>query len=313
MKKIKHYFYVPFVGLGNYNGFRGNRWFKNRINIFKQFVVPSLQVQTNQHFTLWVSFTEKQKHDMLVDELDLFLTEKGIKHVFTYSGICFYDDKIPLGEAKIRLMENLHNTMGELFEDIGDVDEVLMTIQPSDDCFYEGAVEEIQRELKGELEAVGYKNGYIMNYLTLDISDYDCNTNPPFYTIKFDKDIFIDPMEHCEYTSLKRAVPGYDIGTPLPSHEWVKDCLNYKQIDKRGFLVGTHTENISTYYDHPFKGDQVDYSIGFDFGLATCLPLKLKVSWRKKMLGKLSFDTQKKIRYITGEVIWQKIYGFLRN
>ena len=303
---IKHYMYVPFTGLGLYGGFRGERWFKNRLKIFKQFVVPSLQAQTNQNFTVWISFTQAQRNHPLVIDLADYLTEAGLRYIFTFSGICFYDDKYPLEEAKSRLVGNLHNTIGELLDDIGDVDYVYMTIQPSDDCYYAGAVDEIQRELEN-YEAVGYKHGYICNYFNLDVSEYNPKTNPPFYTIKFPKEIFIEPLDHANYTATKVAIPGYPVGTPLPSHEWVKDCLNYKQIDKRGFLVGTHSENISTYYEHPFKGERVDRGFIRTFGLENVDILKLKKSLRKILLRKLPFKVQKKLRY------YSQLYNWLRR
>ena len=38
--KYKHLMYMPFSGLGLYNGFRGNRWLKNRIKICKLRIRP---------------------------------------------------------------------------------------------------------------------------------------------------------------------------------------------------------------------------------------------------------------------------------
>lgn len=302
--------YVPFTGLGLFSGFRGERWFKNRIKIFKQFVVPSLQAQTNQDFTVWISFTEHQRGHQQVENLMCALEEAGLNYVFTYHGVAFYDDKHPIEDAKAILVGNLHGSIGELLDDIGEVDEVYMTIQPSDDCYYYSAVADIQSALTPDnIQAVGYRNGLICNYFNLETSEYNPKTNPPFYTIKFPREIFIEPMEHADYTALKHNVPGYEKGTPLPSHEWVKDCLNYKQIDIRGFLVGCHSENISTYYEHPFKGDKVNNKDRLGaFGLDKVKSLKLRRSIRKTILRKLSFDTQKKLRHFHG-----RLYNWLRK
>jgi len=312
MKRIKHYLYVPFVGLGLYGGYRGDRWFRNRIKIFKQFVIPSLQAQTNQNFTVWISFTRDQRGMDEIVALEGVLKAAGLKYIFTYSGICFYDDKHPIGEARAKLVENLHHTMPQLLDDLSEVDEIYMTIQPSDDCYHSGAVREIQTIIK-DYEAVGYKFGYICNYFELKVSDYNPTTNPPFYTIKFDKETFIDPILHVDYTALKHDVPGYKAGTPLPSHEWVGDCLVYRKLDIRGFLVGCHSENISTYYDHPFKGlrlsDELRWNTIDSFGLMYAQPLFLKKSLRKEILRKLPFWLQKKLRYWWAE----KIYNWLRR
>lgn len=312
MGRIKHYMYVPFVGLGLYGGFRGERWFRNRLKIFKQFVVPSLMNQVNKDFTLWISFTFQQRGHKLVEELDAYLTAFKIKHVFTYHGVCFYDDKYPKDEARGRLVENLHGSIGELLDDIGEVDYVYMTIQPSDDCYHRLAVQLIQETLDSDLEAVGFKHGYIMNYLDKEVSEYNPQTNPPFYTIKFKRDDFIDPLKHVNYTALKNEVPGYEIGVPLPSHEWVKDCLNYKQLDFRGFLVGTHGENISTYYNHPYKGLEVDLDLDA-FGLRKVPVLQLPFSIKRTIFRRLPHKVQKKLRYIFGERLFNKLYNWLRS
>ncbi len=71
--KIKHLMYVPFTGLGLYNGFRGNRWLKNRIEIFKQFVIPSLLNQTDQDFILWVSWRREEKNNPIIKEFKQYL------------------------------------------------------------------------------------------------------------------------------------------------------------------------------------------------------------------------------------------------
>lgn len=312
--KIRHFMYVPFTGLGLYNGFRGNRWLRNRIKIFEQFVIPSLQAQTNKNFTLWISFRPEEKNNKYVKEFVESLKEYQVPLVVTFNGVCFYDDKYEEKEAYARLVMNLHGSLGEMMDAIGEVDYVYMTIQPSDDCYRNDAVELIQKEfLWSGIDAVGFKNGYITNYKTGDISAYNPETNPPFYTIKFKRDIFADPLKHIQYTSLKSDVGKYKKGTPLPSHEYVKDCLSYAQIDTRGFLVGTHSENISTYYDHPYKGREVSKSVLSEFGLENVELLKLRFSLRKKILSMLPHKVRRKVRYIFGERIWNKVYDFLRN
>lgn len=312
-KKIIHFMYVPFVGLGLYNGFRGNRWFRNRIQIFKQFVVPSLLEQTNRNFVVWISFTYEVRKHPYITELKKYLDSVGLWSVFTYSGVCFYDDKYPIDAARTRLVESVHRSAGELLDTIGDVDEVYMTIQPSDDCYCKEAVEIIQQKLDSDMQAIGFRHGYTCNYPTMDVCEYNPMTNPPFYTIKFTKEVFIDPILHVNYTSLKQDVGKYPAGTPLPSHEYVGDCVRYLVLDKRGFLVGTHGENISTHVNHPFKGDPVDKGVLKDFGLQNISPLKIKISVRKKILKLLPFKAQKRIRYIIGERLWNQLYAFLRN
>ena len=301
MDKIKHLLYVPFTGLGLYGGFRGDEWFNNRLNIFKQFVVPSLQNQTNKNFTLWISFTEKQRNDKRITELENYLKEAGIKTIITYSGICFYDDKYQDPEATERLYYSIKRAKHTLIKEIKDADYILMTIQPSDDLYDNNAVNIIQEETK-EYEGVGFKHGYVCNYITKEVAEYNSTTNPPFYTIKFKRNDFTDPERHLKYTGLKYQVGKYEKGTPLPSHEYVKDCIKYKQIDYRGFLVGTHGVNISTHWNIPFKGKQVSQDILSSFGIQDVPPLKVKISLMKKIVLLLPHKVQKKIRYLLGKL-----------
>ena len=76
MDKMTHFLHVPWTGLGLYGGFRGNRWLKNRIQIFKQFVVPSLLAQTEQNFILWCAFRHEERDNPLVKELKKYLASR---------------------------------------------------------------------------------------------------------------------------------------------------------------------------------------------------------------------------------------------
>ncbi len=311
-KKIVHFLYCPWTGLGLYNGFRGNRWLRNRLKLFKQFVIPSLRNQTNKNFVLWCSWRYEERNNPYVKELVSYLDKiKEFKTVHTFHGICFYDDKYEPKEARNRLLGSLHDSIGDLLDTIGEVDYVYMTIQPSDDCYRKDAVQGIQAIFK-ELpayNAFGFSQGYIMNYLTKEIAEYNPTTNPPFYTIKFPRDVFCDPLKHAGYTSLKRDVGQYKKGTSLPSHEYVGDCLYYGTVKERGFIVGIHGENISTTFNHPYRGEMVDKEVLKDFGLYDVPPLKLRLSLRKWILKKLPYKVQRKLRYWFSE----KLYNFLRS
>lgn len=302
--KLKHLMYVPFTGLGLYNGFRGNTWLKNRIEIFKQFVIPSLKGQTNQNFILWISWRREERSNLIVREfmswLDLnFNTVASDKVVHTFSGVCFYDDKYPDEIARERLVNAIHGAMPNLLDFIGDCDDVLMTIQPSDDLYHKDAVGIIQNILQDhKYDAVGFQRGYIANYNTKEVNEYNPLTNPPFYTIKFPEKIFRDPLQHSKFTSLKKDSGKYKAGTPLPSHEYVGECMRYAQIgDLRGFLVGTHGVNISTTFNNPYKGDRVDSEILKNFCIYDVPVLKIKMSVWKKIMIKLPFKVQRKLRY----------------
>ena len=106
----------------------------------------------------------------------------------------------------------------------------------------------------------------------------------------------------------------YRVGTPCPSHEYYKDVFGDKLglIEQRGFIVGTHGENISTHFNHPFKGETVSSDLLKQFGLEKVEPLKLKISLRKIFMRKLPHGWQRKLRYLFGERFYARIYDFLR-
>lgn len=296
--------YCPWTGLGLYGGFRGNRWLRNRIKVFKQFVVPSLLNQIDRDFILWCSWRPEERNNQIVKEFITYLSGTGLKVVHTFHGVCFWDDKYPDEEARARLLESIRSSVGELIDIIGDSKYVFMTIQPSDDCYSNGLVKGMKVVLNGDYQAAGFRKGYIIHYPTMSVAEYNPNTIPPFFTIKFPRETFIDPLKHAEYTG------------PYKSHEYIADKLNFGSIEDREFMVGTHGENISTVFNHPFKGRDITgeerkYILN-RFGIADN-PLKIKVSVRKAILRKLPHKLQRKIRYIFGEKIWQRIYEFLRN
>jgi hypothetical protein len=299
---FKHFLMVPFTGLGLYGGYRGARWLRNRITIFKQFVVPSLIHQTEKNFTLWVSWRPEERSNKQVQDLKNWLaTYTELKVIFTYGGLPIWDDKFPDEVAKFRLATNLHLSIRDLVDEIGDVDYVYMTIQPSDDCYRSDAVALIHKAFEiDNMQAFGFAKGYICNYQTLEVSDYNPTTNPPFYTIKFPKKIFTEPQEHVAYA-------------PIKSHEYVADHLKYAILNERCFLVGCHGENVSTYYNHPFKGNWVDKETLWNFGLMGVQSLTLPVSLRKRFMRLMPYKVQRKLRYWFGECLYSRFYEYLRN
>lgn len=316
--------YTPFTGLGNFGGFRGNRWLKNRITIFKQFVIPSLLTQSDRNFIHWISWRREERNNPLVRELAVYLRKiSQYRFIFTFNGVCFYDDKFPEDVAKERLIDNLHGTLGELINVIGECDSVMMMITPSDDLYHKNTIRDIKENFlkSSHLQALGFGKGYICNYLTLETAKYNPTTNPPFYTIKFPREVFIDALRHTNYTSLKHDAGIYKKGVPLPSHEYVGDVFNnnYQIMQERGFLVGVHGENISTHFDHPFKGATVSKEVLLKFGIYNVASLQMPFSWRKIVFNKLPYEVKRKLRYWAGEKQWMMrpifsmLYNFLRS
>lgn len=312
-KPIAHFLYCPFTGLGLYGGYRGRRWLRNRIKIFKQFVVPSLLSQTERSFILWISWRHEERSNPLVRELDAWLSTNfdsldGVrKHVFTYTGVCFWDDKYSDEEAYGRLVSSIHGAMGELLNMTGEAKEILMTIQPSDDVYHSRMVKEAQDFFKNhkDTHVFGYARGYVMDYINRRIAEWNPKTTPPFYTIRFPRLTFMEPLNHVRYTG------------PYKSHEYVKDFLPAVYLSDRGFLVGTHGENISTIFNHPYAGHEYlgtnIEQILSDFGLRGVLPLSIRTSLRRSILKHLPHGWQRKLRYHLGERFYARFYDFIRS
>ena len=312
--KSKFLVSVPFTGLGLYNGFRGNRWLRNRIKVFEQFVVPSLLNQSDQDFVLWIQWRREEKTNPQVIELLERLKEK-FKVVFTYTGIVFWDDKYPDTEARERLFNTLRLGLPELFDYVPDCDEIHWLLQPSDDCYDRMTVESVKKAFKEDdsMQAVGFTEGYLCNYLTKEIKEYNPKTNPPFFAIRFPRATFFDAGKHMNYIALKEDMNQYKVGTPYPSHEYLSKCLKMAHFKGRGFVVGCHGENVSTHANHPYGGEKVDSSILYNFGIQESPPLVLPLSIRKWVMRKLPYKWQRKLRYLIGEMFVNKIYNFLRN
>ena len=308
-KKVVHLMYTPFTGLGLYDGFRGDRWLRNRIQIFKQFVHPSLVHQSVQDFVLWVSWRHQERTNPIVREFRVWLEEHcPFKVVFTYAGVCFWDDKYPDDVARVRLVDAVHGSMGVLLnEALGDAEEILMTLQPSDDCYVGYAVQGLQsmfKELGPQVDALGFKKGYVMDYTTKRLMEWNPTTTPPFFTIKFPREVFTDPLKHVDFTG------------PYKSHEYIGDKLKFLPIEERGFLVGTHGENISTVFNHPFAAplqDEHPSEVIAAFGLDHAKLLVIPLSFRKWVMRKLPHGWQRKLRYWFGEKFYSRLYNFLRN
>lgn len=308
--------YTPFTGLGLYGGFRGNRWLRNRIKVFKQFVIPSLLNQSDRDFVHWISWRREEKYNKHVMELEQWMSQiPNFKFIFTYDGIVFWDDKFDDVTAREKLFNSLFKTLPGLFDIVGDVDEIHWLLQPSDDLYDRMTVESVKKAFEGDptMQAVAYTQGYLCNYNTKELLEYNPKTSPPFHAIRFPKSIFFDAGRHMTYISLKEDMNQYKKGTPCPSHEYLPKCLKTANFDGRGFLVGTHGENISTHFNHPYGGNKVDPAVLYNFGIYGVEPLHLPLSLRKWLMRKLPYRAQRKLRYIFGEMFFSKIYEWIRN
>jgi len=302
-QNIIHFLYVPFTGLGLYNGYRGDKWLKNRITIFKEYTMPSILNQNNHNFYLLISWRPEERDNPIVKEFEKYMASfRDLKTIFTYDGIMFWDDKYPDDEAEQRVRNSLGGTLPQL-NIAEDVVWVYLTIQPSDDMYLYNTVDKIQ-EIEPDKKAIGFKRGYIINMNKKEVSEYNPTTTPPFYTVIFPRDVFLDPNKHFEY-----------IGK-CKSHEYVGNFLPYHLFEERGFVVGTHGENISTTYNIPFRGRKLGPGETGDVlrmtGIHDAPPLKL-VRGPKRLYFKLPHKVRRKLRYWLGERFFAKLHKWLNR
>jgi hypothetical protein len=232
-----HFIYTPFLGRGKID--KGEKWLKERIEIFKEHTLKSLLNQTNKNFTHWISWRPKDKTNKQVEGLKEYLRSINYNFVFTYGGLAIWDDRKK--REKTDLPKRLKTTLLYLTPLVRGSKYIYQTILDSDDVYEEHTVEEIQRQPYRE-GAFGYKNGFVINYSTGEMAEWNPLTCPPFYTIMFPEEVFLSPIKHLDYTGW------------YESHEYVPDKLEFKYLPSRRYGVGTHGNNLGTTWNHRFRG-----------------------------------------------------------
>ena len=72
--KYKHFALIPFTGLGLHNGYRGDRWLRNRIEIFKNYTLQSILNQTDkENLVLWFAWRPEEKENQIVKNFNEYL------------------------------------------------------------------------------------------------------------------------------------------------------------------------------------------------------------------------------------------------
>lgn len=251
---VCHLVMTPFTGLGKPK-FRGDEWYKQRIEIFKKYTLKSLQSQTNKFFVHWMMFRPEEQKNRLTQGLFSYLCGIEWKTFFTFGGICFWDDKYWF--EKKNLYKRLKDTLPALKEIVGDAQYVYETILASDDMYHKDVIESIQGQPFAYKRALVHQNGYIYNDQTGDLAEWKPTAGhlPPFYTIMYPADVFLDPKKHLEY------LKGYK------SHEDIKKVFDCVRLPDWRYCVIVHGKNISTSWkwhrdpttilNHPFIGKEI--------------------------------------------------------
>ena len=286
-KRFGHLIYIPFTGVGLNGGYGGDDWFKRRIEVFKEFTLPSLLRQTSKQFIVWVSFRPQERENPLTIDLEAYLKTKGINFVMTFDGLMYFDDKfsqkpkdmamnfarllrqcwrngnckgllnssIEIFKGKNKTLKSrLSRSLAKIQRIFFGVDMMYVTRIDSDDMFHKEAIEEIQAETREPGTALVYTKGYVYNAETREYAEWNPKTNPPFHTIIFNERDFFDPWLYL------KTMKGYR------SHEDVPKAFKVKVLSDGKYCVVVHGKgnHISTVWNHPFKGEIVDKPVGFE-------------------------------------------------
>lgn len=224
--------HIPFTGLGKFNGYRGDEWFERRIELFHKYTLKSLLQQTEQDFLIWCSFRPEEKNNPLIKTIKI-----QHKHIFTFGGIPIWDDTKENEEQG--LLERLKLTLPE----VGKEDIKLVNIA-SDDMYSEEVIASIKEQPFEEGITLTHRLGYVYG-IDDRLAEWNPTTHPPFHTIMYSNDTFTDPKKHFDF--IKR----------YKSHETIPKIFKEIRMPDRRYCVLVHNANISTIFDHPFKGQEI--------------------------------------------------------
>jgi len=226
---------IPFTGLGMFDGYRGDKWFKRRIELYHKYTLKSLLKQTNQDFVIWLQFRPEERVNPLVK------TIKTEKTIMTFGGICIWDDRKQNEEQGLR--DRLKASLPELNKIVGTEDVKMINIA-SDDMYSEEVVDSIQKAQFSPRTALTHQLGYIY-HLSDRLAEWNPTTNPPFYCLMFPSEDFLDPEKHYKF------LDGFH------SHEDIIKVFNPVRMPDRRYMVLVHDANISTQWNHPFMGGEI--------------------------------------------------------
>lgn len=255
MNKFQHIIYIPFTGVGKHQ-YKGDEWFKNRIEVFLNYTLKSLLNQSNKNFVVWLSFRKEDMYNPLVLKLADRLP-MSLNIVWTFNGLLYHDDRN--AEQNKTLEQRLERAL-KTIEHLPMARFVLLTRLDSDDMLHKDAVQRIQdahTEYPAK-QALCMNRGYIYNQEKDEVCLWHPETNPPFHTIVFRWDFFFDPVFHLGF---------YD---GFKSHEDIVDIFDFMVLPDYLYCVFTHDPqmHISTSWDHRFNTKtKADKAVLKDFGL----------------------------------------------
>lgn len=242
---ITHLIYIPFTGLGKFQGFRGQKWYEERAKIFKNYTLKSLANQANRNFVLWLSFRPEELHNPTTREIENEIKAVGLDYVITYEGIAMWDDRGV--EHNDDLVPRLGKTI-ETLKPLIKTDWVYITNFSSDDMFASDVVELIQSKTPAEKRAFYFMNGYVYSVPSDQLADWNRDSSGSQYTVCYPKEVILDAQKWFDYEM-----------DCLKSHEYIPKCYVAEQLPDGKYCCTVHGNNISTGWENKFRGKEYFY------------------------------------------------------
>lgn len=242
-KNISHIVYCPFTGVGRVP-YKGDEWFADRIEIFKNYTLKSLQNQTNKDIKLLLSFRPEEHQNPLMIPLVEALEASGFKFALACNGLIYYDDR------NLEANKTLKERLDWYLEAVSgwQADWMYLTRLDSDDMLHKDVVELLQKEEPFE-GALTLQLGYVFNKDTGEVAEWNPLTNPPFHTFVMKRETFFDVDKHLAFYGDWKS---HEDTAKMP-HKVI-----WREDDRRDrlYMVLTHnpTMHISTTWEHEFKG-----------------------------------------------------------
>lgn len=292
---LLHIVYTPFTGMGynTFGGSRGDTWLKDRIKIFKEYTLRSLEAQRCEDFLHWLAFREEDATNARIEQLRQELDDKRYNYVLTFTGMPMWDDR---GDNQYDLWRRLRGALPIVFKNVRNKPKkyVYETRLDSDDMYDIDAIDIIQKQPYKENGAIGFKQGYVFDMATAKFGEWNPKTTPPFYTIMFPWNDFFDPFAHAMRYCAR-----------FKSHEEVSKNFDFTELKGRHYCVGIHHQNLGTLWNHPFRGANIGNGEQlaiehFNFEYLPRREYKATVSWLKTIFNYFPFHYLKRSKLLRG-------------
>jgi hypothetical protein len=230
---------MPFKDIDGDEGFKGQNWFCHRSDIFEDYTLKSLINQTDKDFLVWLQFRPKEKTNPVIRKIRRIMKESKLNFVITFNGAILREDKAYWhNEDLVERAKKSLNELGEIEEDT-----VIEVGLDSDDMVSKNFVEYIKNI--EEAEAYYMKVGYIYSTEDGRLAEWNNPESMSIYTINYPTNIFLDADAHFKYQK------GFS------SHEQIPRIFKANQLPDGMYCATTHGNNISTVWEHPFRGKEI--------------------------------------------------------